>query len=285
MPHRAEVHVLQYPRKSKAPSSPVLLLLDFQHVVQALQNLVLLDECWNSNSCTAHMLLHPISRHPMSSRVTRPSPWKIFRICSQLHHFFSGIAFPSMWFLRVPWSRFLYLCHDNVPVSHFQARSIVIVIQELDTKCFRRAKDTPRTQCNSTCSRGVWRRPCPNRTPTEVSLSSFRCAMSRPFSVFLKTGTPHTSFFSCRLHIYLHAYHTAWLKGSRRATQCVCSAHSFHRHAIHDVCLSVVGPRSVLLLFLSVVYLFSSTLYLYSAWHSIFNVDTAEGQNHCAFAQ
>ena len=136
----------------------------FKHVVQALQNLVLLDECWNSNNCTAHMLLHPISRHPMSSRVTRPSPWKIFRICSQLHHLFSGITFPRMWFLRVPWSRFLYLCHDNVSVSHFQGRSTATVIQELDTKCFRRAKDTPRTQCNSTCSRGVWRRPCPNRT-------------------------------------------------------------------------------------------------------------------------
>ena len=24
------------------------------------------------------------------------------------------------------------------------------------------------------------------------------------------TDTPHTSFFSCSLHIKLHAYHTAW---------------------------------------------------------------------------
>ena len=29
------------------------------------------------------------------------------------------------------------------------------------------------------------------------------------------------------------------LRGSRRATQCVCSAHSLHPHAIHDVCWSV----------------------------------------------
>ena len=33
------------------------------------------------------------------------------------------------------------------------------------------------------------------------------------------------------MHVTLH--------GSRRATQRVCSAHSFHPHAIHDVCLSV----------------------------------------------
>ena len=59
---------------------------------------------------------------------------------------------------------------------------------------------------------------------------------------------------------------------------CLCRAHSFHPHAIHDVCFSVVGPRSVLLLFLSVVYVFSSTLYLHFALHSIFNVNTAEGK-------
>ena len=39
----------------------------------------------------------------------------------------------------------------------------------------------------------------------------------------------------------------------------------------------VVGPRSVLPLFLSVVYLISSILYLYSARHSISNVENAEG--------
>ena len=73
------------------------------------------------------------------------------------------------------------------------------------------------------------------------------------------------------MHITLH--------GSIRATECGCVRASFHVHAIHDVCLSVVGPRSVLLLFISVVYLISSTLYLFFAWHSIFNVDTAEGWN------
>ena len=88
--------------------------------------------------------------------------------------------------------------------------------------------------------------------------------------------TPHTSFFTCSLHISLHAYHTAWLKTSH--STCLWRV-SFHLHVIHDLCSIVrwLLPRSVLLLFLSVVYLFSSTLYLYSARHSIFNVDTAEG--------
>ena len=55
------------------------------------------------------------------------------------------------------------------------------------------------------------------------------------------------------------------LHGSRRATQRVCSAHSFHPHAIHDVCLSsCLRPRSVRVQFLSVVYLFCSLSYLYS---------------------
>ena len=92
--------------------------------------------------------------------------------------------------------------------------------------------------------------------------------------------TRHFSHANCTfndMHITLH--------GSRRATQCVCVRASFHLHVIHDVLLSVVGPRSVLLLFLSVVYLFSSTLYLFFSRHSIFNVDTAEGINHCASAQ
>ena len=35
------------------------------------------------------------------------------------------------------------------------------------------------------------------------------------------------SFFSCSLHNSFHAYHTAWLK-------CLCRAHSYHLHAIHD---------------------------------------------------
>ena len=84
--------------------------------------------------------------------------------------------------------------------------------------------------------------------------------------------TRHFSHAFCTfyyMHITLHR--------SRRATQCVCVRASFHLHVIHDVCLSVVGPRSVLLLFLSFVYFFSSTLYLYYAWHSIYNVDNAEG--------
>ena len=132
-----------------------------------------LDESWNSKNCTAHMSLHPISRHPMSSRVTRPSPWRIFRICSQLHHLFSGITFPSTWFLRVPWSRFLYLCHDNVPVSHFQASSTVTVIQELDTKCFRRPK-THREPRATAVVPWCLAKTLPQPHPTEVSLSSFR---------------------------------------------------------------------------------------------------------------
>ena len=78
---------------------------------------------------------------------------------------------------------------------------------------------------------------------------------------------------------------TAWLKTSH--PMCLCSAHSFHLHAIHDVCLIVcwLRPRSVLLLFLSVVYLFSSTLYLHSDQHFLSNVNSVEGINHCAFAQ
>ena len=63
------------------------------------------------------------------------------------------------------------------------------------------------------------------------------------------TDTPHTSVFSCSLHNSFHAYHTAWLKTSH--PMCLCSAHSFHPHAIHDMCLIVccLRPRSVLLLF------------------------------------
>ena len=78
----------------------------------------------------------------------------------------------------------------------------------------------------------------------------------------LKTDTPHTSFSSCSLHIELHAYHTAWLKTSDPT--CLCSTHSLHLHAINDVCLIVccLRPRSVLLLFLSVVCLFSTLSYL-----------------------
>ena len=41
----------------------------------------------------------------------------------------------------------------------------------------------------------------------------------------------------------------------------------------------------VFLLFLSVVYLFSSSLYLYSVQHFISNVNNAEGNNSCSFAQ
>ena len=68
---------------------------------------------------------------------------------------------------------------------------------------------------------------------------------------------------------------------------CLCSAHSFHLHATHDVCLIVcwLRPRSVLLLSLSVVYLFSSLSYLYSGQHFLSNVTSVEEINHCAFAQ
>ena len=64
----------------------------------------------------------------------------------------------------------------------------------------------------------------------------------------------------------------------------VCALHSIFM--LHDVCLSVrcLRPRSVLLLLLSVVYLFSSTLYLHSDQHFISNVNNAEGNNRCAFA-
>ena len=78
---------------------------------------------------------------------------------------------------------------------------------------------------------------------------------------------------------------TAWLKTSH--PKCLCSAHSFHLHAIHDVCVIVcwLRPRSVFLLFLSVVCLFSSTLYLHSDQHFLSNANSVEGTNHCAFAQ
>ena len=78
---------------------------------------------------------------------------------------------------------------------------------------------------------------------------------------------------------------TVWLKTSH--TMCLCSAYSYHLHAIHDVCLIVcwLRPRSVLDLFLSVVYLFSSLSYLYSEKRFISNVNSVEGINHCAFAQ
>ena len=68
---------------------------------------------------------------------------------------------------------------------------------------------------------------------------------------------------------------------------CLCSAHSFHLHAIHDVCLIVcwLRPRSVLLWFLSVVYLFSSLSHLHSVQHFISNVSSVEGNIRCAFAQ
>ena len=86
-------------------------------------------------------------------------------------------------------------------------------------------------------------------------------------------------------HTIKCAYHTAWLKTSH--PMCLCSAHSYHLHAIHDVCLIVswLRPRSVLLLFLSVVYFFSSLSYLYSDQQFLSNVNSVEGINHCAFAQ
>ena len=68
---------------------------------------------------------------------------------------------------------------------------------------------------------------------------------------------------------------------------CLCGAHSYHLHAIYDVCLIVcwLRPRSVLLLFLSVAYFFSSLSYLYSDLHFLSKVNSVEGINHCAFAQ
>ena len=55
----------------------------------------------------------------------------------------------------------------------------------------------------------------------------------------------------------------------------------------HDVCLIVcwLRPRSVLLLFLSVVYFLSSLSYLYSDQHFLSNVNSVEGFSHCTFAQ
>ena len=63
--------------------------------------------------------------------------------------------------------------------------------------------------------------------------------------------TCHFSHAFCTLN-YMHIT----LHGSRRATRCVCVRVSFHLHVIHDVCLIVrwLLPRSVFLLFLSVVY-------------------------------
>ena len=66
----------------------------------------------------------------------------------------------------------------------------------------------------------------------------------------------------------------------------VCALHSIFMSPmmcawVFVVCLFVF----VLLQFLSVVYLVSSSLYLYSAQHFISNVNSAEGNNRCAFAQ
>ena len=140
------------------------------------------------------MFLHPISRHRMSSRVTRPSPWRIFCFYSQPHHL-SVITFTSTWFLRVPWSRFVYL--STCPSATFRRAAPVTQTQELDTKCFRRAKDTPRAPCNSKCSRGVWRRPCPNHTLRRFLFQVFDEQCLGPFSVFSEqwkhTGGTHCS--------------------------------------------------------------------------------------------
>ena len=66
----------------------------------------------------------------------------------------------------------------------------------------------------------------------------------------------------------------------------VCALHSIFISSMmcawaFVVCLFVF----VLLLFLSVAYFFSSSLYMYSAQHFISNVNSAEGNSHCAFAQ
>ena len=99
------------------------------------------------------------------------------------------------------------------------------------------------------------------------------------------TDTPHTFFLMhiARVNVCIL---TAWLKTSQ-VSMCLLCAFSFHLHVIHDVCLSVRWSFLVCLslLFLSVVYLFSSKLYLYCARHSIFNVDTREGSNHCTHAE
>ena len=67
---------------------------------------------------------------------------------------------------------------------------------------------------------------------------------------FVDRYTSH-SFFSCTFTQNQVCIFTAWLKTSH--PMCLCSAHSYHLHAIHDVCLIVcwLRPRSVLLLFLS----------------------------------
>ena len=77
------------------------------------------------------------------------------------------------------------------------------------------------------------------------------------------------------------------LHGSRRATECVCVAHPFHLHVIHDVCLNVRCPSSFCPSPVSLrrFYLFSSLSYLYSDQHFLSKVNSVEGINHCAFAQ
>ena len=88
--------------------------------------------------------------------------------------------------------------------------------------------------------------------------------------------TRHFSHAVCTIH-FMHIT----LHGSS-----VCMRASFHLHVIHDERLIVVRLFVfVLLLFLYVVYLFSSLSYLYSDLHSFFHVDSAKGNNCCAFAQ
>ena len=55
-----------------------------------------------------------------------------------------------------------------------------------------------------------------------------------------KTEKPHTSFFSTAFTHNQMCILTAWLKTSH--PMCLCGAHSFHLHVIHDVCLSVRCP-------------------------------------------
>ena len=74
---------------------------------------------------------------------------------------------------------------------------------------------------------------------------------------------------------------TAWLKTSHPIR--LCSAHSFHLHAIHDVWLSVSSCLS----FSCFSLLFTSSLphSACSDQHFLSNDNSVEGKNHCAIAQ
>ena len=98
--------------------------------------------------------------------------------------------------------------------------------------------------------------PAPSHDEEEGMQSSLKKACVK---VSVDRYTSHVIFLMHFCTQSDHAYHTAWLKTSH--PMCLCSAHSFHLHTIHDVCLSVhclslrVGPSPVSLCCLPLLFL------------------------------